>query len=73
MDIQVIFYTLASLFMLLGIMIMVAIIYFLWKMERGAKNMCTFFAEKKNEMAGLVGTGILALVFKKIREHFKKE
>lgn len=81
MDVQTIFYSVGTVFMLLGILIMVAVIYFLWKVEKSAmdfkKNIGSrvgsFCSDKKSEIVSVVGVGLLTFLLNKLRKHLKKD
>ncbi len=74
MELQSIFYVLGIIFMMLWIIILITIVYALWRLEKSvmgikdkievAKDM---FEEKKSEVMGAVGAGIVASILKKFR------
>ena len=78
MDAQTFFYVVASIFMILGILIMVAVIYFLWKIENSitgfkkniGSKVSSFCSDKRSEIAGVVGVGLLTFLLNKLKNHF---
>lgn len=77
MDIQTVFYAMATIFMFLGILVFVSIIYSIWKIERSInnfkRNTCDrfhhFFEMKKGEVAA----GVVAHVLSKLKKHFQEK
>jgi len=77
MDIQTVFYTMATIFMFLGILVFVTIIYFLWKVEKGIYNFKKKTSEKFHHFCDLkkgeVAAGVISGVLGKLKKHFQEK
>lgn len=88
MDVQSLFYTLGSAFLILGIVAMVAILVLIWKayeaiqktqqqivdLKDDVQAKVSHFADAKSTaIAGTLGMGISSFIFRKIKNSFKKE
>ena len=75
MDIQTVFYTMATIFMFLGILVFVSIIYFLWKVERSIHNFKKNTYERFHHFCDLkkgeVAAGVISHVLSKLKKHFQ--
>lgn len=77
MDIQSVFYLLASIFMVLGIIVMIAILLFLWHLKTSAEaiqkkvreNMREIFSARR--FAGAIP--LVSMILKGIAERRKKQ
>ncbi len=78
---QTMFYTVGIIFMTLGIVIFVFVIYVLWRMEKGvaqfkknaAAKAAMFMHGHKSQIFGVLGAGIVSVILKKLKDRFGKE
>ena len=89
MDIQNVFYSLGSFFLILGIAVMIAILVFLWKAYQAIQKtqesiaelkddvvarVNNFVSSKQSAIAGTLGAGLSTFVLGKVKDAiFKKK
>jgi cell division protein FtsL len=88
MDVQSLFYTLGSVFLILGIVVMVAILVLIWKAyeavqktqqqitdlkENVTARVSDFADAKSTAIASTLGMGVASFIFRKINNAVKKD
>jgi hypothetical protein len=88
MDVQSVFYTLGSIFMILGIIILIGVGVLLWKgyqtlqkAQEGVASMkenisgkiMGFISSRPGEVASVVGMGLSSFLLSRVKNFFKKK
>jgi predicted negative regulator of RcsB-dependent stress response len=88
MDFQSLFYALGSFFLILGIIVMIGIVFFLWKAYQSVQKMqqdvtdlkenvvervSSFVSSKPTIIASTIGAGLSSMMMKKVKSMFQKK